>query len=1029
MNPMATTVRAKQTSSQNNDAFDELLAEISQQLHEGAAVDLEGYCRRHPAWADSLKQLLPAIEALADLGLRPTDEPRADDPLANKDRCESGVLGDYRILREVGRGGMGVVYEAEQISLKRTVAVKVLPFAAVLDQRQLQRFKNEAQAAATLNHPNIVGVHAVGCERGVHYYAMQYIEGQTLAEVIRDLRAAGGTAPEQLTSLPAGHTDSADAVPASTPAPAAESTPAPASETARALQAAISTERTGSMTLFHSVAQLGIQAAEALDHAHAMGIVHRDIKPSNLMIDHRDALWVTDFGLAQIESDNNLTLTGDLLGTLRYMSPEQLSGHRVLDHRTDIYSLGVTLYELLTLRPAFPEKDRNQLLRQIAETEPAAPRKLNSAIPVDLETIVLKAISKSAVDRYATAQELADDLQRFLASKPVQARRPGLVQHVGKWTRRNWVPLTLVAVTLLMAFSVGMLIIGQAFRSERSQRQLAEQEKAAAVASLNLALHAVDKMYSEVATQWLATDTTLMPTRRAFLEDALSIYEQVVQRPATGRSSRVVVARTYFRIGRIHERLGKYADARQAFEIALSIQEELHRESSPDNKLRADHAALLRYLAEMHRSLGDFVAARNALDRAQPLMEVLVSDFPKGEYKKILALLEFSRASVDLSLGHLADADRLTKSARQHFRQLVAANPGIGDLHFNENRCDDLLAEVLFQQGLHREALSQSHAAIASGTRLRLEYPESPGVVQLEGDMHKRCGVIHLALDEFAEAVKHFQRSLASQRATLEARTSPAQWCLQYVLKEEFRERSYQQPGRFFDYINTQLLLAAALRELGRSHEAELVLGEAHQISQVMTNSELEDPRDQLRFRVAWANSSAELAKLLSTRRADEAARARMEASALWQDALEKFPQAAEFRSGAHGLQADLEWFQSAFSDEDVRAAEPLQAVELGHDSVFYLHNEGVMLLEAELWQRAITRFKKAAALRNRDHAYDWLNIAMASWQLGEHDEARQWFDKATQAMQTEPSSDSELEALRDRAAALLNQQVDGAGD
>jgi serine/threonine protein kinase len=173
------------------------------------------------------------------------------------------------------------------------------------------------------------------------------------------------------------------------------------------------------------VAELGIQAAEALEYAHSLGVIHRDIKPANLLIDARGNLWVTDFGLAQFHSDPGLTITGDLVGTLRYMSPEQARGHRgIIDHRTDIYSLGVTLYELLTLRPTFPGDDRQQLLRQIADEEPIAPRRLNASIPRELETIVLKAMSKEPESRYATAQELADDLRRFVENKPIKPAGP-----------------------------------------------------------------------------------------------------------------------------------------------------------------------------------------------------------------------------------------------------------------------------------------------------------------------------------------------------------------------------------------------------------------------------------------------------------------------------------------------------------------------------------------------------------------------------------------------------------------------------
>src|SRR5207247_1650170 len=332
----------------------------------------------------------------------------------------AGPLGDYRILREVGRGGMGIVYEAEQISLGQRVALKVLPFAAALDPKQLQRFKNEAQAAAHLHHQHIVPVYGVGCERGVHYYAMQYIEGRTLAATIRELRQLAGLATAQ-------PVDSAP--PANTPAPTAATQPV----------AALGTERsTKDPAYLRAVAQLGVQAAEALEYAHSQGIIHRDIKPANLLVDAQSNLWIADFGLALCQGDAGLTLTGDVVGTLRYMSPEQAQGKRFLvDQRTDIYSLGATLYEMLTLEPAFSGSDRQEVLRQIAFDDPKPPRRMNKAIPAELETIVLKAMEKNPADRYATAQELADDLERFLKDEPIRAKRPTLWQRAGKWARRH----------------------------------------------------------------------------------------------------------------------------------------------------------------------------------------------------------------------------------------------------------------------------------------------------------------------------------------------------------------------------------------------------------------------------------------------------------------------------------------------------------------------------------------------------------------------------------------------------------------
>ncbi len=334
-------------------------------LEAGRNPDRQELISRYPQIADELAACLHGLEAVHQFGpqFREHAADAARDTARSADLPKVGMLGDFRILREIGRGGMGVVYEAEQVSLGRRVALKVLPFAAVLDPKQLQRFKNEAQAATSLDHPNIVGVYSVGCERGVHYYAMEYIEGQTLAEVIAGLRqGAGGEDPH---------------------------------------------------------------------------------------------LWITDFGLVITHTKTNLTMTGDLLGTLRYMSPQQVQArHGVLDHRTDVYSLGLTLYELLALQPAFPGADRQKLIRQAAEDDPRPPRRLNSAIPRDLETIILKATAKEPQSRYGTAQGFADDLRRFLEDEPIQARRASLVERTRKWSRRHR-PVVRLAAVMMMVMTIG----------------------------------------------------------------------------------------------------------------------------------------------------------------------------------------------------------------------------------------------------------------------------------------------------------------------------------------------------------------------------------------------------------------------------------------------------------------------------------------------------------------------------------------------------------------------------------------------
>ncbi len=445
------------------------LHEYQAALEAGAQPDRADYLRRHADIASALAVCLEGLE-LVQAGV-PLLQQTASDAVAAIDTIRpEGPLGDYRIVREIGRGGMGVVYEAVQISLGRRVALKVLPFASTFDAKQLQRFQNEAQAAAQLHHTNIVPVFGTGQDRGVHYYAMQFIDGQTLAALIQERRGSSPPARRDQLDQPVGSADQ--------PTPPL---------------AALSTERSAcDPAFFRTVAQLGIQAAEALEHAHQVGIIHRDVKPSNLLIDARGNLWVTDFGLAHCQSQAGLTMTGDLVGTLRYMSPERVLAKRVtVDHRADVYSLGATLYELLTLEPAFRGSDRQELLRQIAFEEPRAPRQINKTIPADLETIVLKAVEKNPTERYATAQELADDLKRFLNDEPIRAKRPTTVQRARKWARRHqpfvWTATVSLGVLLVMAV-VGLSVSNAQIKAEQKQTKEALNRETEAKVKLAQAL-------------------------------------------------------------------------------------------------------------------------------------------------------------------------------------------------------------------------------------------------------------------------------------------------------------------------------------------------------------------------------------------------------------------------------------------------------------------------------------------------------------------------------------------------------------
>jgi serine/threonine protein kinase/WD40 repeat protein/tetratricopeptide (TPR) repeat protein len=488
-------------ASLGRDPVEELAEDYIERLRRGERPSLSEYTDRFPDLAEEIRDLFPALVKIERL--RPVsgelEEEAAPGQAASGPTRER--LGDFRILREIGRGGMGIVYEAEQVSLGRRVALKVLPVHSLLDPKRLQRFRREARAAARLHHTNIVPVFGVGDHDGTPYFVMQYIHGLGLDEVLRELRrlhvaSAGSpahrsgraatqrpapdsaetvaqallhrrntTEPLNRTTVPDGDGNRGDEgdirVPAAAPADRSsvrlpgQSGTTPISDSGRAY--------------WQSVARIGVQVANALAYAAAQGVLHRDIKPSNLLLDEAGTVWVSDFGLAKSETEeDNLTQTGDVLGTLRYMAPERLTGQG--DIRSDLYSLGLTLYELLTLQPAFEDSERDRLLRQVMHDEPARPRKIDRAIPRDLETIVLKATAREPALRYQAAAALADDLTRFLDDRPILARRASVRERAWRWCRRNPVEAGLLG---LLAASVLAGLVGVSWQWRRAEAKAA----------------------------------------------------------------------------------------------------------------------------------------------------------------------------------------------------------------------------------------------------------------------------------------------------------------------------------------------------------------------------------------------------------------------------------------------------------------------------------------------------------------------------------------------------------------------------
>jgi WD40 repeat protein/serine/threonine protein kinase len=467
------------SSSSDRDPLERLAAEFLDRRRGGENPSPAEYAERYPEWADQIREFFPALEVMEGLKPGMGDRTASLDAKAHATATpHPEQLGEYRILREIGHGGMGVVYEAIQESLGRRVALKILPLHGRIDPVQMERFQLESRSAARLHHSAIVPVHGVGEHAGVHFYVMQYIQGHGLDVILDDLRrlragaaalsprAAGmpkddtgslAVARSLLTGRFAGSRPDGDresvATIRSENGQAAEpmSAPGPRSQTDGLGIGSVLSQQTDS-GYYRAVARLGVQVAEALAHAHGQGVLHRDIKPSNLLLDVDGHVWITDFGLAKLEGSDGPTRTGDIIGTLRYMAPERFEGFS--DRRSDLYGLGMTLYELLTLSPAFEGGTRVKLIEQVIQDAPPPPRKQDPRIPRDLETIVLKAIAKEPAERYPTAEAMAADLENFLADRPIVARRSSAPERAWRWCRRNPAGVGLLAASLVAALAL-----------------------------------------------------------------------------------------------------------------------------------------------------------------------------------------------------------------------------------------------------------------------------------------------------------------------------------------------------------------------------------------------------------------------------------------------------------------------------------------------------------------------------------------------------------------------------------------------
>ncbi|MFK8115630.1 MAG: protein kinase [Rubripirellula sp.] len=736
------------------DQLGVLLEEYMTALESGMPPSVDTLTRSCPELREPLRACVGGLESLHRMAA-------ADNIVEAATIDDSRKLGDFELHEEIGRGGMGVVYRATQSSLRRTVAIKLLPLTSVLDPRQLTRFQQEAEAAASLQHPNIVPVFAVGCQRGIHYYAMQLIRGTSLDVSVRDK--------------------------------------------ARDDEGSLASKTTRKVDWRSSVVQAA-QVADGLHAAHELGIIHRDIKPSNLIVDQNGKPWITDFGLARIQNDVSLTQSGDVIGTMRYMSPEQARGESaIVDGRTDVYSLGATLYEMLTGRPAHDGEDAPSILRQIDSESLVPLRKHCPELPRDLETVVAKAMASRRDERYETAQEFAEDLRRLLTGEPTIARPPTLLDHGVRFATKYRAAVATIAVFGLLAlagFAVSNTRLAAANRVSDARATIAKNNEA-------ITREAIDRLGTQMA-ELLADIPAANSVRHRLLNETLDYYQRLAHESALlaspDRDQQLDLAMTHGKIGSFQGELGLSADARQSLAESQRRYAAVAAQFPNDTELQLQWSISQNNLAETFAGSGDFDSAAEWFAKAIAIQNRLQSESNETASTELATTLNnlgrmltdsanskeaevvFQRAidllgdsSADLQLrstiqSNLAglltrvDASRATEIARQSLTiQLdqLKATPGDAKAATQVVLTLNTLASAQARQSQHREAIDSLRQAIDISGQLRSRWPDQVRYRRDLGISLNQLGLSLSAVGRTDRAAGAFENASKHARALL----------------------------------------------------------------------------------------------------------------------------------------------------------------------------------------------------------------------------------------------------------------------
>lgn len=789
-----------------------LLDQYLVELENGGHPSVESIVAKYPELAGPLRSSLESIRLLNRAHAASDDSPPPGPDILTWTHPKN--FGGFEIGRELGRGAMGVVYSAKWESTGSEVAIKFLESQGVHDQACIERFRREARAAESLNHPSIVPVYHIGCENGKHYYTMKLIDGASLVHTIDTAFRRNSNA------IRVGPSDSSNL-----------NSPATTGE------------------YYRSLAKEMAKVADALHAAHAMGIIHRDIKPSNLLMDSTGHIWITDFGLAHVEDGLNLTYSGDIIGTFQYMSPEQASGKRErVDFRSDIYSLGATLYELFTGYAPFSGMDRAVILQRIQTAEPLRPITYNRELPRDLETIIRRAMRPDRADRYQSASSVAEDLIRFSNGQPIDANAVSFGEQAKNWARLR---SGRIAVALLIAL-FGITVLGIV----NVRIELEKQQKASALRTSDLNYRqlrsAVDTLGFRVAEQ-LTEHPGTEELRREVLAVTLGYYESFIASANTDPRLASDVAHTKLKIARLIRTIGSMDEADMAYRAAVAALRISNRDKPNGDIAMSLHRAISEWVV-LRSEQGDQTSIKPLLDEASRVADSMADGGRRARAKALShhtqAIVAFRERDIERAITESSESIAVL----QKIENKIGAT---GSVPVSYTRVSTLEGEEEITDGDLADAFINLSVMLGEAGRSGpAERAAAQGLV-----LRQRV----VAASETPEAIKRLALACSNSASVLwrNGRTGEA---IEY----------YKQSIKHFDHVSTLVSsslaprrelsitlnnLGMALSSLDHYGEADAMFRRAIAIAGVSADSDINDAGAAQRAAGMWNNLGVLLKK------------------------------------------------------------------------------------------------------------------------------------------------------------------------